>query len=204
MCDSNSQTFRSQTPQMKKKISLIYFVVFTLLAVGLLPLLLTSWTLSERSAKELRAVEGRYQTQLVQDKARQIELFGQRYGDLVSGYAKALEFSDNLTVLSSPQTQEKLGAMLKVNPNLLAFYVKPINDESLSVFRSETIQKNEIELLAGKALGNLGAKKIAFSQPEKIKSSGESVLTVSAPVSIKENVAAAVVAVFSLKEIAHI
>jgi hypothetical protein len=46
---------------MRKKIGLIYFVVFTLLAVGLLPLLLTSWILSDRSAKELRAVEGRYQ-----------------------------------------------------------------------------------------------------------------------------------------------
>jgi HD-GYP domain-containing protein (c-di-GMP phosphodiesterase class II) len=191
-------------PQSPKKISLIYFVIITLLLVGLVPLVLTGWFLSDRSGRELRAAENRYQTQLVQEKARQIEMFGQRYGDLVGGYAKALEFSDNLAVLSSPQTQEKLGAMLKENPNLLAFYVKPINDESLSVFRSEAIQKNEIETLASKALVNLGAKKISFSQPEKIVSSGETVLTVSAPVVIKENVAAAVVAVFSLQEIARL
>ena len=191
-------------PPATKKISLIYFVIITLLLVGLVPLVLTGWFLSDRSGRELRAAENRYQTQLVQEKARQIEMFGQRYGDLVGGYAKALEFSDNLAVLSSPQTQEKLGSTLKENPNLLAFYVKPINDESLSVFRSEAIQKNEIETLAAKALGNLGAKKIAFSQPEKIKSSGETVLTVSAPVVIKENVAAAVVAVFSLQEIARL
>ncbi len=191
-------------PPTPKKISLIYFVVITLLLVGLVPLVLTGYFLSERSGRELRAAENRYQTQLVQEKARQIEMFGQRYGDLVSGYAKALEFSDNLDVLSSPQTQEKLGATLKGNPNLLAFYVKPVNDESLSVFRPETIQKNEIESLAGKALISLSAKQITFGQPEKIVSSGETVLTVSAPVVIKNNVAAAVVAVFSLQEIARL
>lgn len=191
-------------PPSPKKISLIYFVIVTLLLVGLVPLVLTGWFLSDRSGRELRAAENRYQTQLVQEKARQIEMFGQRYGDLVGGYAKALEFSDNLDVLSSPQTQEKLGAVLKENPNLLAFYVKPINDESLSVFRAEAIQKNEIETLAANALLNLGAKKIAFSQPEKIASSNETVLTVSAPVIIKENIAAAIVAVFSSREIARL
>lgn len=189
-------------PPTPKKISLIYFVVITLLLVGLVPLVLTGWFLSDRSGRELRAAENRYQTQLVQEKARQIEMFGQRYGDLVGGYAKALEFSDNLAVLSSLQTQDKLGGMLKENPNLLAFYVKPINDESLSVFRAEAIEKSEIETLAVKALGNLGTKKIAFGQPEKVVSSGETILTISAPVVINENIAAAVVAVFSLREIA--
>ena len=116
---------------MKTKISLIYFFILTLLAVGLLPLLLTSWTLSDRSAKELRAVEGRYQTQLVQDKARQIELFGQRYADLVGSYAKALELSNDFSVLSSPKTEEEFGATLKENPYLLALYIKPIGGESL-------------------------------------------------------------------------
>lgn len=188
-------------PPIPKKISLIYFVIITLLLVGLVPLVLTGWFLSDRSGRELRAAENRYQTQLVQEKARQIEMVGQRYGDLVGGYAKALEFSDDLKILSSPQTEEKFGATLKENPNLLAFYVKPVNDESLSVFRAEAIRKNEIETLAEKALTNLGAKKIAFSQPERIASSGETVMTVSAPVVIKDSVAAAIVAVFSLREV---
>ena len=191
-------------PPKPKKISLIYFVIITLLLVGLVPLVLTGWFLSDRSGRELRAAENRYQTQLVQEKARQIEMFGQRYGDLVSGYAKALEFSDDPAVLSSSQTQEKLGAVLKENPNLLAFYIKPLNDDSLSVFRSEAIRKDEIETLSSKALANLGVKKIAFSQPEKVESSNDTVLTVSAPVVIKNNVAAAIVAVFSLKEIARL
>jgi len=68
---------------LPSKLSLVHFVVFTLLLVGLIPLLLTGWSLSDKSANELRAVENRYQIQLVQEKARQIEMFGQRYGDLV-------------------------------------------------------------------------------------------------------------------------
>lgn len=189
-------------PPKPKKISLIYFVIITLLLVGLVPLVLTGWFLSDRSGRELRAAENRYQTQLVQEKARQIEMFAQRYGDLVGSYAKALEFSDDLKILSAPPTEQKFGATLKENPNLLAFYIKPVNDESLSVFRSEAIQKNEIETLASKALGNLSSNNIVFSQPEKVASSGETVLTISAPVIIKESVAAAIVAVFSLKEMA--
>ena len=151
-------------PPKSKKISLVYFVVVTLLLVGLVPSVLTGWFLSERSATELRAVENRYQTQLVQEKARQIEMFGQRYGDLVGSYAKALELSNDLSVLSSPQTEEKLGATLKENPNLLALYVKPISGESLSVFRAEIIKKDEIENLSSLALTNLEDKKLVFGQ----------------------------------------
>ncbi len=190
-------------PPKLKKISLIYFAIITLLLVGLVPLVLTGWFLSEKSAMELRAVENRYQTQLVQEKARQIEMFGQRYGDLVGSYAKALELSNNLSVLSAPQTEEKLGATLKENPNLLALYVKPINGESLSVFRVETIQKREIELLSARALGNLGSNKLAFGQPDKLTSSGEIVFTVTSPVVIQNNIAAGVVAIVSLREISR-
>jgi len=191
-------------PPKSKKISLVYFVVVTLLLVGLVPSVLTGWFLSERSATELRAVENRYQTQLVQEKARQIEMFGQRYGDLVGSFARALELSDNLSLLSAPQTEEKLGATLKENPNLLALYIKPINGESLSVFRAETIQKGEIETLSSAALANLGGKKISFNQPTKLNLTGEVVLTVAAPVVIKNNVSAGVVAVVSVREMARL
>ncbi len=81
----------------------------------------------------MQTVENRYQMQLMQEKARQIEMPGQRYGDLVGSYAKALELSGDLSILSSPQTEEKLGTTLKENPNLFAFYIKPINSKSLSV-----------------------------------------------------------------------
>jgi len=189
---------------MRIKFSLIYFVVLTLLAVGLLPLLLTSWTLSDRSAKELRAVEGRYQTQLVQDKARQIELFGQRYADLVGSYSKALELSNDFTLLSSVQTEEKLGSTLKENPFLLALYIKPMGNESLSVFRSEQIKREEIEAFAGTIAPNVEKRKLVFGQPQKVASSGELIQTVAAPVIINNNVSAFVMAVVSLREISLI
>ena len=189
---------------MRKKISLIYFFVLTLLAVGLLPLLLTSWILSGRSAKELRAVEGRYQTQLVQDKARQIELFGQRYADLVGSYAKALELSNDFSVLSSQQTEEKLGATLKENPYLLALYIKPVGNEPLSVFRSEQVKREEIETLANSLSSSVESRKLVFGQPQKVNSSGELVQTIASPVVMNGNVSAFVMAVVNLREISRI
>ena len=66
------------------RIRLLYVVLAVLLLVGLLPLTLAGTLLSRRTAEELRAIEGRYQAQLVRDKARQIELYGQRYRDVVS------------------------------------------------------------------------------------------------------------------------
>ena len=191
-------------PPKPKKIKLVYFIIVALLLVGLVPLVLTGWFLSEKSGRELRAVENRYQTQLVQEKARQIELFGQRYGDLVGSYAKALELSNDLSVLSASQTEEKLGATLKENPNLLALYVKPINGESLSVFRAEVIKKDEIESLSSLALTNLEDKKLVFGQPQKLASNNEIVLAIASPVMLHKSLSAGVVAIVSLRELSHL
>ena len=191
-------------PPKSKKIGLIYFVVATLLLVGLVPLVLTGWFLSERSAKELRAVENRYQTQLVQEKANQIEMFGQRYGDLVGSYAKALELSNDFSVLSAPETEQKLSVTLKENPNLIALFIKPTTGESLSVFRSESISRDDIESVTNDVLAKLDNKKAIIGKPQKIASSGESVMTFASPVIIENNVSAAVIGVVSLREIAQI
>jgi hypothetical protein len=187
-----------------KNIGLIYFVIITLLLVGLIPLLLTGWFLSGQSGDELRAVEGRYQTQLVQDKARQIEMFVQRYGDLVRNFAGALEMSESLTILSSRRTEEQLGAALKENPNLLALYVKPADGESLSVFRAEKITREEIEKAAANASANLGEKKINFGAAHKISASGEVILPIVTPVVIDEKTSAVVTAIVSLREFSRI
>src|SRR6476661_3862663 len=104
-------------PRSQTKISLIYFVTLTLLLVGLVPLVLTGWLLSEKSARELRAVENRYQIQLVQEKARQIEMFGKSYSDLVTSISMSLELSGDATVLASVKTERKLGETLQANPN---------------------------------------------------------------------------------------
>lgn len=189
---------------MKKKISLIWFVILTLLAVGLFPLLLTSWILSERSAKELRALEGRYQTQLVQDKARQIELFGQRYADLVGSYAKALELSNDFSLLSSKQTEEKLSLTLEENPFLLALFIKPINGESIAVRRAKFISPEEIDAIANSFTNNLENKKLIFGQPQRVDSSKEIVLPFASPVVLGNEVAGMVMAIVSLREISRI
>src|SRR3954453_10024513 len=123
-------------PFKKRKISLIYFVVITMLLVGLVSLVLTGWFLSDKSGRELRGAENRYQIQLVQDKARQMEMCGKRFSDLVSGISGALELSNNVSVISSERTEQKLGSILRENPDLLALSVKPASGESLSVFRS--------------------------------------------------------------------
>jgi HD-GYP domain-containing protein (c-di-GMP phosphodiesterase class II) len=190
-------------PQKQNKISLIYFVIFTLLLVGLVPLVLTGWFLSERSAKELRAVENRYQTQLVQEKARQIEMFGQKYSDLVSGFAESLELTGDISILSSTQIEQKLSKTLGDNANVLALHIKPLNAESLSVYRSEVIKRDEVEKIAAESLINPGKEKLFFGEPKKIDSSNEMVLTISAPVIIGETPAAMVSAVVSLREISR-
>jgi HD-GYP domain-containing protein (c-di-GMP phosphodiesterase class II) len=189
---------------MSKKIKLIYFVLITLLLVGVVPLVLTGWFLSDRSGKELRAVEGRYQTQLVQDKSRQIEMFGQRYGEILSGIAKAFELSQDFSLLSSPDTQQKLGQTLKEHPNLVALYVKPIQGEPLSVYRSEVLNGAELEGISAGVLSKIGNKKVVWGKPQIVGSNKENVITVAVPIFEGENIKAAVVGVISLREIARI
>lgn len=182
-----------------KKVSLIYFVIATLLMVGLVPLVLTGWFLSERSGRELRVVENRYQIQLVQEKARQMEMFAKRYSDLVSNISIALELSQNLAAFSSAQTEQKLGSILKENPSLIALYVKPVNADSLSVFRPEVLSKSQIESISADAESALGNKNLIVTPPIAADREG-SVLAFASPVVSKGVNVATVVAIVSLKE----
>lgn len=193
----------SPMPFQPSKISLVYFVTFTLLLVGLVPLLLTGWSLSERSASELRAVENRYQIQLVQEKARQIEMFGQRYGDLVKSLSNALELSNSLEMLSSPKTEQKLGETLQKDPNVLALYLKPVGAETLSLFRPGAIGKAELEAISQDALSASGAENLFIGPPRKTASGGESVMAMVSQVNVDNRSIASVVAVVSLKEVAR-
>src|SRR5688572_29634930 len=152
----------------QRKISLIYFVICTLLLVGLVPLVLTGWFLSQRSAKELRAVENRYQIQLVQEKARQIEMFGQHHGDVVRGLAKAFELANSPEVLTSPHTEEKLGATLRENPSLMALYLKPAVGEPFALFRPNALTRADSETIAETALQTLTTQPLVIGQPQKL------------------------------------
>lgn len=189
--------------QQKTKVSLIYFVIFTLMLVGLVPLLLTGWLLSNRSGKELRVVENRYQIQLVQEKARQIEMFAQRYGDIVLGIGNALELSNSTEVLSTPQTEQHLGGILRDNPGLVALYLKPIDAESLSLFRPGVFADGEFQQIVNDTQSKLTTQELLLGQPIKLANSGEYAMTMASQVSIDNRTVASVIAVVSLREISR-
>ena len=183
-----------------RKVSLIYFVVFTLLLVGLVPLLLTGWFLSGRSARELRTVENRYQIQLVQEKARQIEMFSQRNRDLVAGLANALELSGSSTLLASSQVDERLGATLRENPNVMALYVRPAEGEPLSLFRPDAVTREVTEQVADAALATIGDQRSGVGETQFIGTGREPVLAFTAKAGPASN-AAGVVAIVSVREL---
>jgi len=190
-------------PSKKRKISLIYFIIVTLLLVGLVPLVLTGWMLSNKSGRELTSAENRYQTQLVQEKARQMEMFGKRYGDLVSSISISLELSDHLAILSAPETEQKLGGILKQNPDLLALNIKPATAEALSVFRPEAISKDSINLISTEMASNIGNQQLLVNQPQLADQSGNPLLAFASPVKMGGANVATVVAVVSLKDVAR-
>ena len=198
-------------PPERRKISLIYFVVLTLLLVGLVPLVLTGWLLSDKSGRELRAAENRYQIQLVQEKARQIKMFGRRFGSIVSSLSGALELTNDPSVISSARTEAKLGAILKENPELVALYIKPVNAESLSAFRSEALSRSDVELISGDAANSRPTDqsnlkptgKLVIGQPRGIDASGISVMPFSTKVTINGASVATIVAIASLQNISQ-
>src|SRR5437879_8561055 len=126
------------------KIRLLYVVLAVLLLVGLLPLALAGVLLSRRSADELRSVEGRYQAELVQDKARQIELYGQRYRDVVSGVARAFEIAGGIRLLSDAGYDARLQRPLQDDPNLIALAICPVRGEIHRAFQPELIKQEEV------------------------------------------------------------
>jgi len=190
-------------PEKSKKVSLIYFVIATLLLVGLVPLVLTGWLLSGRSGRELRAVENRYQIQLVQEKASQIEMFAQRYGDLVLSVGNALELANNSAILSSSQTEQHLSQALKQDPNLLALYLKPLDAESLSLFRPGVFAPGEFESVINDASSRLSTQELLIGQPLKLSQTGEYAITMASQVTIDNRTVASVIAVVSLKDISR-
>lgn len=187
----------------KKKISLVYFVILTLLLVGLVPLVLTGYFLSKRSAGELRAVENRYQIQLVQEKARQIEMFGQRHTDLVKGLTNAFALSNNPAVFSLPQTDQQLSATLRENPDVLALYVKPTEGEPLALYRPGNIGRAEIDNVSASVFEKLGTQELLIGEPQMIGASNEPIMTMSSPVNVNGIRTATVIAIVSLRGIAR-
>ena len=183
------------------RIRLLYVVLAVLLLVGLLPLGLAGVLLSGRSAEELRAIEGRYQAQLVQDKARQIELYGQRYRDVVSGLARAFEISGGIRLLAGTRDDARLQKTLQDDPNLIALAICPVRGEVHRAFQPDVIKREEVDQRVGDVLARMNGRGVVMGRPQIIRSGQEMALTIAAPVMDGEEIVAAVVAIVSFQEV---
>jgi HD-GYP domain-containing protein (c-di-GMP phosphodiesterase class II) len=187
-----------------RRLRLLYIVLGVLLVVGLFPLAFAGWLLSNRSAVELRSVEGRYQAQLVQDKARQIELYGQRYRDVVTGLARAFELAGGVRTLNEAGADRRLLKTLQDDPNLIALAILPVQGEPHRAFQPDVIRRDEVDERVGEVLARMSGRGLVVSRPEIIRSGQEMGLTVAAPVMGGEQgdeVVAAVVAIISFREV---
>jgi len=186
------------------RIRLLYIVLGVLLLVGLLPLGFAGMLLSDRSAEELRSVEGRYQAQLVQDKARQIELYGQRYRDVVTGLARAFEIAGGIKTLNDAGYDSRLQKTLEEDPNLIGLAIWPVNGPVHRAFQPDVIQHQEVDQRVSEVLARMNGRGVVVSRPQIIRSGQEMALTVAAPVMGGPNgqdLVAAVVAIISFQEV---
>ena len=186
------------------RIRLLYIVLGVLLLVGLLPLVFAGSLLSSRTAQELRSVEGRYQAQLVQDKARQIELYGQRYRDVVAGLARAFEIAGSVDALNDSGYYSRLQKTLQEDPNLIGLAIWPVDGELHRAFQSDVIKREEVDQRVSEVLAKMSGRGLVVSRPQVIRSGQEMALTVAAPVmggAHSNDVVAAVVAIVSFQDV---
>ena len=183
------------------RIRLLYVVLAVLLLVGLLPLGLAGTLLSRRTAEELRAIEGRYQAQLVRDKARQIELYGQRYRDVVVGLARAFEIAGGNRFPADAGYDARLQRSLQDDPNLIALAICPVKGEVHRAFQVDLIKREEVDRRIADVLARMSGRGVIISRPQIIRSGQEMGLTIAAPVMNGEEITAAVVAVVSFQEV---
>jgi HD-GYP domain-containing protein (c-di-GMP phosphodiesterase class II) len=186
------------------RVRLLYIVLGVLLLVGLLPLAFAGTLLSGRTAEELRSIEGRYQAQLVQDKARQIELYGQRYRDVVTGLARAFEITGGIQALNDAGYSQRLQKTLEEDPNLIALAIWPVSGELHKAFQPDVIQRDEVDQRVSEVLAKMNGRGMVVSRPQIIRSGQEMALTVAAPVmggTSGHDVVAAVVAIVSFQDV---
>jgi len=191
-------------PEKLGRIRLLYLVLGVLLLVGLLPLAFTGVLLSGRSADELRSVEGRYQAQLVQDKARQIELYGQRYRDVVTGLARAFEIAGGIQNFNDSGYDQRLQKTLQEDPNLIALALWPVDGTLHRAFQPDVIKLEEVDARVSEVLAHMNGRGLVVSRPQIIRSGQEMALTIAEPVlggNNNQDVVAAVVAIVSFQEV---
>src|SRR5207302_3700079 len=184
-----------------KRIRLLYVMLAVLLLVGLLPLSIAGILLSRRSAEELRAIEGRYQAQLVRDKARQIELYGQRYREVVIGLARAFEIAGGNRLPADSGYDARLQKSLQDDPNLIALAICPVRGEIHRAFQVDLIKREEVDQRITEVLARISGRGVVIGRPQVIRSGQQMGLTIAAPVMNGEEITAAVIAIVSFQEV---
>src|SRR5438552_3459910 len=183
------------------RIRLLYVLLAVLLLVGLLPLSVDGILLSRRTAEELRAIEGRYQAQLVRDKARQIELYGQRYREVVIGLARAFEIAGGNRLPADSRYDARLQKSLQDDPNLIALAICPVRGEIHRAFQVDLIKREEVDQRISEVLAHMSGRGVVIGRPQVIRSGQEMGLTIAAPVMSGEEITAAVIAIVSFQEV---
>jgi len=168
----------------------------------LVPLVLTGYFLSNRSARELRSAENRYQIQLVQEKASQIEMFAQRYDSMIDGLSIAISQSKNPAVLASAETESQMATYLRENPDLIAISIKPAVGDTLSVFRPG-INTADVERMATQATTEKKGDNVWVGTPKRVSNNGTQAITFSKEVRVNGQHAADIVALASTQAISQ-
>lgn len=130
----------------------------------------------------MRSIEGRYQAQLVQDKARQIELYGQRYRDVVMGLARAFELAGGSRAVSETKDDGRLEKTVEEDAHLIALAILPIKGTPHVAYKPDIITREEADERAGDVLGLMTESGVHISRPKLIRSSQEMCLVIGAPI----------------------
>jgi HD-GYP domain-containing protein (c-di-GMP phosphodiesterase class II) len=139
----------------------------------------------------------------VQDKARQIELYGQRYRDVVTGLARAFEIAGGIQALDDSGYDQRLQKTLREDPNLIALVLWPVDGTLHRAFQPNVIKLEEVDARVSEVLARMNGRGTVVSRPQIIREGQEMALTIAEPVLSDNNqdVVAAVVAIVSFQEV---
>jgi HD-GYP domain-containing protein (c-di-GMP phosphodiesterase class II) len=140
----------------------------------------------------------------VQDKARQIELYGQRYRDVVTGLARAFEIAGGIQNFKDSGYDQRLQKTLQEDPNLIALALWPVDGTLHRAFQPDVIKLEEVDARVSEVLAKMNGRGVVVSRPQVIRSGQEMALTIAEPVlggNNNQDVVAAVVAIVSFQEV---
>ena len=96
-----------------------------------------------------------------------------------------------------------MASILRENPDLVALYIKPANADSLSVFRSEALNRADLEEIAHEMSSAQPSGKVTIGEPRKLAANGQSLMAFVSGVSLDGQKAADIIAVASLQSISQ-